>query len=42
MIMRHYAELQAMELRDSSSLNDDQRRFVLSLEKEAGLILKGR
>jgi len=38
MLMRNYAELSNMEQRDPKSLTGDHRKFVISLERAAGVI----
>lgn len=41
MVMRAFAKLSQVEKHDPKSLSEEQRRFILQLEKDAGLILKG-
>lgn len=41
MVMRSFATLSSMERNNPKSLSEGQRRFILQLEKDAGLILQG-
>jgi hypothetical protein len=42
MVMRSFAELSSAEKHNPKALSEEQRRFVLQLEKDAGLILQGK
>lgn len=41
MVMRSFSELSLAERHNPKALSEEQRRFVLQLEKDAGLILQG-
>lgn len=42
MVMRTFAELSSTERHNPKALSEDQRRFILQMEKDAGLILQGK
>lgn len=42
MVMRRFAEFSMTERHNPKSLSEEQRRFILQLEKDAGLILQGK